>query len=356
MSDNRKRALYGLLGTLGMVTVLALVFAAVHWAAARLYLRLGWQPPALVGQVLNSLLGLFVFVALMITIMHLFRSKRLREQMKIIAPILEALQTIARGNFDVQIEHDYCGHEVELFSELVTGVNSMAQQLKQMEEMRQEFISNVSHEIQSPLTSIRGFAQALQNEQLSTSERSHYLAIIETESTRLSKLSDNLLSLAALDAKTVQPDCKAFRLDKQIRGLILACEPQWSAKQIDMTLTADEILFSGDENLLSQVWVNLLHNAIKFTSDNGSISVALHGCQDAVEFRIADSGIGIAPAAQERLFERFFKADTARNRAVDGSGLGLAIAKQVVELHRGQIGVESTLGAGATFTVQLPIV
>ncbi|MEZ4678679.1 MAG: HAMP domain-containing sensor histidine kinase [Caldilineaceae bacterium] len=262
-------------------------------------------------MVLNSLLGLFVFVALMITIMHLFRSKRLREQMKIIAPILEALQTIARGNFDVQIEHDYRGHEVELFSELVTGVNSMAQQLKQMEEMRQEFISNVSHEIQSPLTSIRGFAQALQNEQLSTSERSHYLAIIETESTRLSKLSDNLLSLAALDAKTVQPDCKAFRLDKQIRGLILACEPQWSAKQIDMTLTADEILFSGDENLLSQVWVNLLHNTIKFTSDNGSIGVALHGCQDAVEFRIADSGIGIAPAAQERLFERFFKADTA---------------------------------------------
>jgi len=304
--------------------------------------------------VLNSVLGILLFFGLMTALMHLFRSKRLREQMQIIAPILEALQAIARGNFDVQIEHDYRGHEVELFGELVTGVNSMAQQLKQMEEMRQEFISNVSHEIQSPLTSIRGFAQALQNEHLSVTDRVHYLSIIEAESMRLSKLSDNLLSLAALDAATIQLDCKSFRLDKQIRNLILACEPQWSAKALEMTLTADELLFHGDENLLSQVWGNLLHNAIKFTPEGGTICVTLQPCAQGVEFRIVDSGIGIAAADQERLFERFFKADRARNRALGGSGLGLAIAKQVIELHHGKISAESTLGIGTTFTVWLP--
>ena len=113
---------------------------------------------------------------------------------------------------------------------LVKSVNSLAQELDQMEEMRQEFISNVSHEIQSPLTSIRGFAHALQDNHLTDTDRTHYLNIIETESTRLSKLSENLLALAALDSENYALDPKAFRLDLQIRDLVLACEPQWNRR------------------------------------------------------------------------------------------------------------------------------
>jgi signal transduction histidine kinase len=220
--------------------------------------------------------------------------------------------------------------------------------------MRQEFISNVSHEIQSPLTSIRGFARALQNEQLSPADRAHYLNIIEIESMRLSKLSDNLLALASLDAEQMKFEPKAYRLDRQIRNLILACEPQWTDKSLDMDVALEEVVITADEDMLSQVWINLIHNSIKFTPCGGSVRILLQYQADRVVFRITDSGIGISADDQAHVFERFFKAEKARDRAKGGSGLGLAIAKKIVEMHKGTIGVESELGAGACFTVCLP--
>jgi signal transduction histidine kinase len=230
----------------------------------------------------------------------------------------------------------------------------MALELNQIEAMRQEFISNVSHEIQSPLTSIRGFARALQNDNLSRQDRNHYLGIIETESMRLSKLSDDLLALASLEAENPRFEPKPYRLDKQIRRLILACEPQWTEKVLDMEVSLDEAEIAGDEDLLSQVWMNLLHNSIKFTPQGGRVCVELRRRDGSVAFTIADTGIGIAEDDLARVFERFFKADTSRQRAKGGSGLGLSIAKKIVEMHRGTISVESRLETGTTFTVRLP--
>ncbi len=336
--------------------VLTTAFALGHLAMDRLYGFLWFTPTPLFRQVIGSLAGLLVLAFLGTIVAHFFRSNAWARQMSMFTPLLQAMQQIARGDFSVRVESPIVRHPNEPLHQLFQGINDMAQQLKQMEEMRQEFISNVSHEIQSPLTSIRGFARALQNEKVGAADRAHYLTIIETESMRLSKLSDNLLSLAALDAATIQLDCKSFRLDKQIRNLILACEPQWAEKRIEMIVDAAEVPFTGDENLLSQVWGNLLHNGIKFTPDGGTICVWLQQCATGIELRITDSGIGIALDEQERLFERFYKADKARNRMVGGSGLGLAIAKKVVEMHAGTIGVESTLGVGTTFTVWLPTI
>lgn len=340
---------------LAVAIVLTLVFAVAHLTTIRLYRYLQLAPTPLAQQVVSSLLGLFLLASIGTTLAHLFRFTGWARRMDPFTPLLRAMEQIARGDFSVRIESPPARHgNNQPLLQLFQGMNDMAQQLKQMEAMRQEFISNVSHEIQSPLTSIRGFARALQNDELNHNERRHYLTIIETESVRLSKLSDNLLALAALDAETLHLDRKPFRLDKQIRSLILACEPQWAEKCLEMVVTAEEIQLTGDENLLSQVWGNLLHNAIKFTPEAGTICVQVQPCAGGVEFRISDSGIGIAAADQERLFERFYKADKSRNRATGGSGLGLAIAKQVVEMHQGTIRVESAPGAGATFIVGLP--
>jgi len=199
--------------------------------------------------------------------------------------------------------------EDDPINKLFKGINDMAQELNQVEALRQEFISNVSHEIQSPLTSIRGFARALQNDQLSAQDRDRYLGIIQTESMRLSKLSDNLLALAALESDTMRFEPQPYRLDRQIRKLVLVCERQWTAKNIDMEVTADELNICADEDLLSQVWVNLLHNAIKFTPQDGRVCISLHEHHGHIEFSIADNGIGIADENQARLFERFYKAD-----------------------------------------------
>jgi signal transduction histidine kinase len=222
--------------------------------------------------------------------------------------------------------------------------------------MRQEFISNVSHEIQSPLTSIRGFAQALQSDQLSPEDRHHYLSIIETESKRLSRITEDLLKLAALESEHAKFEPAAYHLDKQIRDLILACEPQWTEKGIDMDVTLEEVTIMADQDLLSQVWINLIHNSIKFTPVGGTVRVGLHRQgSNVVEFCITDTGIGIAEEDQVRIFERFYKADKSRDRSIAGSGLGLSITKKILEMHKGTIEVQSKLGQGTQFTICLPI-
>jgi len=304
------------------------------------------KPSPLDTLLINTLLGVTLVVIVVITIGRAFRSKFKNP----FASIIDTLQRIAKGDFTARLGVEVHGP----IGELVQTVNNMALELDEMEKMRQEFISDVSHEIQSPLTSIRGFATALRADNLSVDERRHYLDVIEAESTRLSKLSANLLKLASLEAKQVKFEPKIYRLDSQIRNLVLACEPQWMGKRLDMDVTLDEASITADEDLLSQVWTNLLHNSIKFTPLGGVVKVALHRRGDRFAVSVADNGIGIAAEDQAHIFDRFFKADRARQSAEGGSGLGLSIAKKVVELHHGTIAVKSQAGAGAVFTVEIP--
>jgi signal transduction histidine kinase len=322
-------------------------FAAAFWLTAFFYQKIGLSPPDLLVQIINSLLGL----SFILLIMTLIRFKHAVKHFELFKAMIDAMEQIAKGNFDIQLDnYNDNGH----FDELAQSINKMAMGLNQLERMREEFISNVSHEIQSPLTSIRGFAQALRNEKLSHEERMHYLSIIETESRRLSKLSDNMLRLVSLEAENVGLELKSYRLDKQVRSIILACEPQWRDKQIDLDISLEEITVAADENRLSQVWLNLLHNSIKFTPEGGSIRIELYRRRDGqIEFKIADTGIGIAADDLAHIFERFYKADKSRERSNKGSGLGLSIVRKIVDLHHGTIDVQSAVGEGTTFTVSL---
>jgi signal transduction histidine kinase len=264
--------------------------------------------------------------------------------------ILDAISEVARGNFNVFIGAD----ERSPHNEMAEAFNKMARDLGDIETMRQDFISNVSHEIQSPLTSIGGFAALLKNDALSDDERRHYAEIIETESRRLSSLSDNLLKLSALDSEKKPLTIRAFRLDKQLETITLTLEPQWSAKSLNIEVDLDKCEYIGDEDLLSQVWVNLLHNAVKFTPNGGDIHIALTMNSEAVTVTISDSGVGIADEDKPRVFERFYKADKSRDRALGGNGLGLSLVRKIAELHGGTVTVDSEPGNGTTFTVVLP--
>lgn len=204
----------------------------------------------------------------------------------------------------------------------------------------------------NPLTSLKGYAHLLKKTDLSYEERGRYLHIIETETERLSKISENLLKLTALERQTEPIQKKPFRIDKQLRRTILTCEPEWSAKQIEFLIDLQESYVYGDEALLSQVWMNLIHNAVKFTGEGGRISVKIVDLPGAAAVEIADDGIGMEPEQAERVFERFYKADKARNEG--GSGLGLSIAQKIAELHGGSIEVESKRGEGTLFRVILP--
>jgi signal transduction histidine kinase len=266
--------------------------------------------------------------------------------------VIMAQKKIAKGDYNVNLNNNIEG--LGPYTELVDSVNYMALELSKMEKMRQEFISNVSHEIQSPLTSIRGFAEALRNDKLSSQSRLHYLNIIEAESMRLSKLSDNLLRLASLESDTIKFEPKTYRLDKQLRRIILTCEPQWLDKNINMDVFLEEIEIMADEDMMDQVFINLINNSIKFTPEGGSVLVDLHKKNDLIEFKITDTGLGIADEDQNHIFERFFKGDKSRGPLIKGNGLGLSIVKGIIDVHHGTINVQSKLGKGTIFAISLP--
>lgn len=338
----------------GYLIYFALIFTATFFLTNWLYDLWGWSVPTVWRQLINSMGGLFIFGLSVVAIAQIFKSRMMERELYFYKPIIEALEKISKGDFSVIVENRVEQHEQHLLGELINSVNRMAAELNKLELMRQEFISNVSHEIQTPLTSIRGFAQALQNETLSPEDHQHYLTIIETESTRLSRLSDNLLKLASLEADQVKFEPKPYRLDRQLRDLILICEPQWTSKALDLDISLEEVTVTADKDMLSQVWLNLLHNSIKFTPSGGRICISLQSYGDKIACKVADTGVGISEEDQAHIFERFYKADKSRTGLYSGSGLGLSIVQKIVELHKGSITLESQPARGSAFTIYLP--
>nr|WP_269448668.1 HAMP domain-containing sensor histidine kinase [Metabacillus kandeliae] len=271
----------------------------------------------------------------------------------LVAPITkltEATKSISSGKYNIQLNvkrRDEIGRLASHFSQ-------MAKSLDQLEASRQEFVSNVSHEIQSPLASIQGFSQTLQSRHLPEEERQHYLTIIEQESRRMSQLSKQLLTLASLDKEESLLDKKTYDLAAQLKQVILMTEWHWREKELAIDLELPEAFLYGDENLLHQVWTNLITNSIKYTEPGGTISISLKKQEDHCIVRITDTGIGISKKDQSFIFDRFYKADKARERKQASSGLGLAIVKKIIDLHDGKIDVQSEPGKGTAFQVTLP--
>jgi len=333
-------------------------FFAGYGLAELLFSATG-RPAALWAYIVSIFFSVIVFigtVALIFLMYHRVFKKRGKNNRRnnFVNEMMDALNKIAQGNFDVLISTTDFDMPINDFNELAKSVNKVAKELSSMENLRQDFISNVSHEIQSPLTSISGFAALLKNESLSTEQRSHYLDVIETESKRLSKLSDNLLKLSALESDDTSFISHEFRLDKQIESALLMLEPQWTEKNINLDVSLEKLTFMGDEELLTQVWVNLLHNAVKFTPTDGSINITLAENENAVYCKIADSGIGISEEDQIHIFERFYKADKSRDRSLGGNGLGLSLVKKIVDMHKGKIEIKSMPQKGTEFIITLP--
>lgn len=269
---------------------------------------------------------------------------------KPITRLTRATQELAKGNYKVSV--NYVGNDE--IGRLNKSFNLMAQQLGKTEQTRQQFISDVSHEFQTPLTSINGFATILKNEDLSPEQREKYTDIILFESRRLSQLSKNMLQLTLLDGEDITLNIENYSLTEQLYRVISSLEE--IARQKDIEIEANipkkDIMISGDQNRLEQVWINLLNNAIKYTNEGGYISVNLKRNSKDVEVMISDTGIGMDEEAQRHIFERFYREDKARS--VGGNGLGLAIVKSIVDLHFGTIQVKSQKDVGSEFYVNLP--
>lgn len=258
-------------------------------------------------------------------------------------------QELGRGNFSVRLssdDHNEVGYLTDSF-------NQMAETLGGLELMRNDFIANVSHEFKTPIASIQGCAALLQDETLSPAERRQHAEQIYKSAKRLSVLSSNILELSKLENADVRVESSRFCLDEQLRQALLELENEWQKKDIELDIDLVETYYTGSEELLMQVWINLLGNAIKFSSPGGRVGVRLEKLSSAVAVTISDEGIGIAPEVQKRIFDKFYQGDTSHK--TEGNGLGLAMVKRILELLGAGIEVESTVGKGSAFTVMLPV-
>jgi two-component system phosphate regulon sensor histidine kinase PhoR len=231
-------------------------------------------------------------------------------------------------------------------------------ELRRLEKIRQDFVANVSHELRTPLSSIKGYSETLLNGALDDKENmKKFTEIIYNETNRLAKIIDDLLDLSKIESGKINITFLPTDISNIIKRTISIIENQAKVKLISIHLSIPEQIpqILADETRISQVFLNLLDNAIKYTPNNGIVTISVEQKNKFVQISIKDTGIGIPEKDISRLFERFYRVDKARSRELGGTGLGLSIAKHIIQSHGGEISVQSEEGNGATFSLTVPI-
>lgn len=260
-----------------------------------------------------------------------------------------AMGLVARGNFDIRLKEKHTFREVE---EMNRSFNLMTQELGNTEILQSDFVSNVSHEIKTPINAIEGYATLLQGENVSDDQR-EYVEKILFNTNRLSKLVGNILLLSKVDNQAIQSQKTTFRLDEQIRQSILQLESEWVKKEIEFDVDLQRIECTGYENLLLHVWNNLIGNAIKFNPQGGLAEIRLRQEGANAIFTVRDSGSGIPSGNIKHIFDRFYQSDSSHKE--EGNGLGLALVKQIVTISDGFVSADNHPEGGCVFTVVLPL-
>lgn len=262
--------------------------------------------------------------------------------------ISNAFEELAKGNFEVKVSEQAKVAEIR---DMAKRFNAMTYDLSHVETLRTDFVANVSHEFKTPIAAIEGYATLLQNTNLSPQRHEHYVDKILENSRKLTTLSSNMLMLSKLENQQTVPPCREYRLDEQLRKVILDLESKWAAKNIEFDMDLPKQMYYGCESLLEQVWSNILDNAIKHSPYDSTIQISFHPTETAIVVRITDHGDGMSDEVQKHIFEKFYQGDPSRKS--EGNGLGLALVKRILDLCHGKIQVDSKSNEGATFTVIL---
>ena len=269
----------------------------------------------------------------------------------------EVAKQVAEGNFNVRVkrkEEEYDGYvytnEVD---ELARNINKMVAELEGMDYMRKDFMSNVSHEIKTPIAAISGLSEILIDGEIPEEKQREYLKIINNESMRVSRLCEYMLNMSRLDSQIIVVNKKEIRLDEQIRkSVILLCE-KWTDYDIDFDINLEEIIIKSDADMLHQVWLNIIDNAIKYSGKVCKITISARKLNDeSIEVRVKDNGIGIPKDKINKIFDKFYQCEESHKKS--GSGLGLSITKRIIELLNGDIQYDSMEGVGTSVTIKLP--
>lgn len=295
-----------------------------------------------------TLVNVLLIAVLFTLVDHIRRKISVDRPVKIIT---DATEKIMKGDFSVRIS-PMQGAASEGFNQIITAINSMAQELSGIETLRTDFISNVSHEMKTPLSVMQNYGTLLQAPEISAETRIEYAKGITDASRRMADMMTNILKLNRLENQQIFLKMEVFDLGEQLCECLLQYESVWENANIEIeTDITEDVKVKADEELLSLVWNNLFSNAFKFTEAGGTVSVSLAATSHHAIVKVRDTGCGMTPEIGAHIFEKFYQGDTSH--ATQGNGLGLALVKRVVDIMQGEINVESTVGKGTTFTVKI---
>ena len=268
--------------------------------------------------------------------------------LKPIEKLSESMKKVSGGDFSIRLKEN---SKIKEIGELNQSFNAMTVDLGETEVLQSDFVSNVSHEIKTPLNAIEGYATLLQDPDSTEEEKKRYTEKILFNTRRLSDLVGNVLILSKLESGALEVNKTEFRLDEQIRESLMLLEPKWVEKDIEFDVELDEIAFTGDKNLLYHVWNNLIGNAVKFSPHEGLVSLRLEDRPDSILFSVSDQGPGIGETAKKHIFDKFYQEDSSHKQ--EGNGLGLSLVKRILDMSGGSIKVENMPQSGCKFIVEL---
>lgn len=299
------------------------------------------------------IIGFWIFCATVFTFVTVYRINHWYE--KPMQAFAKATNQVANGDFSVYVEPIHSADKMDYIDYMLLDFNKMVEELGSIETLKTDFISNVSHEIKTPIAIIMNYAEYLQKAFISENQRMECAKAIEDTSKRLANLITNILKLNKLENQKIKPEVVAYDVCRQLSECAIQFEDVWEKKNIEFEADMEERAFiCADESLMEVVWNNLISNAIKFTEDGGSIKLKQTSTQDSIIISVTDTGCGMSEDTIKHIFDKFYQGDTSHSK--EGNGLGLALTLRVIQLHDGEISVSSTPDKGTIFTVMIPTI
>ena len=285
----------------------------------------------------------------------LFTRKKIKDTYEVPLHMLaEATEQVSNGDFSVYVPTIHTADRLDYLDVMILDFNRMVEELGSVETLKTDFVSNVSHEMKTPISVIKNYAELLQTGKGTEEERQEYARNIEEAAARLSDLISNILRLNKLENQRIDPEIESYDLCGQLEECILHYEELWDEKDLELEVDMEEkAVVQADRSLMEMVWNNLLSNAIKFTEPGGSVSIRQTTSADHVEVAVTDTGCGMSRENVRHIFDKFYQGDTSHSK--EGNGLGLALVQRILTLMNGEISVISEEGKGSTFTVRLPV-
>ena len=321
-----------------------LIFALLACFASVLFLKYAENGYTMNWHTIFFAGGIFVPLAIVLNIFNYFIIKNIYRQY---ADLAEGLEKAAEGDFYAKLDPSKAGAMTTVYK----NFNRVTDELKKVRNMQEDFVNNYSHELRTPISSIKGFAEMLLEEDVSENERKKYLKIILDSANRLTNLAEESIIMTKLDSQVIL-EKEEYSLSEQIRNCIIMLEPGWSVKNININAEIEEISYTGNKDIMQHLWINLMSNAIKYNKENGELNISLKRNNDKkIVVTISDSGIGMTEEQLSHIFEKYYQVE--KSKTIQGLGLGLTIVNRILNLVNGEIEVTSKLGEGSTFTVTL---